>query len=421
LQCDKGLVYDPCGPTCTLSCPSVQQSPYSHCGVLSCVEGCFCPAGTVRQGDSCIVSTQCPCEWEGSMFPPGSTIAKHCQNCSCEEGTWHCEGLSCPPPPPPCLESEFSCASGRCISSQWVCDNDDDCGDGSDEICPFTCSPDQFRCASTPSGPCLNLALRCDGHPDCADLSDEEFCGPATPVPMCPPGEFQCANGRCLPASHVCDGRLDCGFADESDEQDCGEVCDEGEFLCPGGRCILYIHRCDGHDDCGDLSDERGCVCSPGEFQCPGDQCVPADRLCDGHRDCSSGTDEAVCPRKVCGSYEFTCTSRGQCVPQAWRCDGETDCMDGSDEQQCAAQCGPGQVLCLSGEQCVDYQQLCDGTPHCRDASDESINTCGSAQIPSCPGSFPCDKRTCVNMSQVCNGILDCPHGDDELVCGEFP
>lgn len=49
-----------------------------------------------------------------------------------------------------------------------------------------------------------------------------------------------------------------------------------------------------------------------------------------------------------------------------------------------------------------------------------SVCLLGSILIPPCPGSFSCDNRTCVNMSQVCNGVPDCPRGDDELVCGEF-
>ncbi|KAK3550975.1 hypothetical protein QTP70_011460 [Hemibagrus guttatus] len=364
--------------------------------------------------DSCISPSECPCEWEGSLFPPGAAVTQHCQNCSCSNSTWHCTGPACPPTAP-CLESEFQCSGGshRCIPSLWLCDNEDDCGDGSDELCPTTCAPEQFRCSG---GACLPLELRCNGHPDCADQSDEEFCAPVTAVPGCVPEEFRCVNGRCLSAAKVCDGRLDCGFADDSDERDCGVVCAEEEFRCSAGRCILYLHRCDGHDDCGDFSDERGCVCAPGEFQCPGDQCMPSERVCDGHKDCPSGIDEVICPVKDCNQYEFGCAN-GQCVPLAWRCDGETDCLDESDEQQCARACGPDQVPCQSGDQCVQHLHLCDGTPHCRDASDESVDNCGSTRIPPCPDSFSCDNRTCVNTSRVCDGIPDCPRGEDELLC----
>uniref|UniRef100_A0A3P8V8E3 SCO-spondin n=1 Tax=Cynoglossus semilaevis TaxID=244447 RepID=A0A3P8V8E3_CYNSE len=283
LQCENGLVYDPCGPACASFCPSVQSwGSQSECGILPCVEGCFCPAGTVRHGDSCVPSTECPCEWDGSMFPPGTTLTQHCQNCSCEDGTWQCKGEACPPPSPPCLESEFTCARGRCIPAQWVCDNEDDCGDGSDEVCPSTCSPDQFRCGDGPNGPCLHVALRCDGHPDCADQSDEEFCGPVTPVPLCPTGEFQCANGKCLPANRVCDGQLDCGFADGSDEQDCGRVCDEGEFLCVAG--VRYWPGQQMKVDC------EICVCERGKPQ----RCQPNPE-CSVHCGWSSWSEWGEC------------------------------------------------------------------------------------------------------------------------------
>uniref|UniRef100_A0A3B4TCW3 SCO-spondin n=1 Tax=Seriola dumerili TaxID=41447 RepID=A0A3B4TCW3_SERDU len=369
LQCENGLVYDPCGPACSLSCPSVQQSPHSQCGVLSCVEGCFCPAGTVQHGDSCIAPTECPCEWEGSMFPPRTTITQNCQNCSCQDGVWQCEGVSCPPPSPPCLETEFTCARGRCIPSQWVCDNEDDCGDGSDELCPSTCSPDQFRCTSTPSGPCLKLALRCDGHPDCADQSDEEC--------VCAPGEFQCPGDMCVPADRVCDGHRDCPSGTD-------------EAVCPSKV-----------------------TCAPDQFACRDGTCVSTTKLCDGTSDCPGGEDEnrTICytvivtpspphvtptvPTSACRSYEFSCATGGQCVPQAWRCDGETDCMDASDEQQCTTPCGPGQVQCLSGDQCVDYHHLY------------------KTVSPPPPGSrnttVPCPEYTCMDGFCIPFNMVDCP------------
>ncbi|CAF98844.1 unnamed protein product, partial [Tetraodon nigroviridis] len=243
---------------------------------------------------------------------------------SCVEGLWQCEGVPCHPPSPACLETEFTCAGGRCIPSQWVCDNEDDCGDGSDEVCLSPCAPDEFQCSSTPSGPCLKLALRCNGQPDCADHSDEEFCGPATPTPLCPPGEFQCASGRCLPASRVCDGRLDCGFADGSDER--GSM--SRQRHCPPGS---PLHRCAGEaiqkQQCFNTTCP-GCWCPEGLVMNHLQQCVlPKECVCEvaGVRYWPGQHMKVGCEICVC--------ERGK--PQ--RCQPNADC---SDWGECLGPCG---------------------------------------------------------------------------------
>ena len=46
---------------------------------------------------------------------------------------------------PTCSPDEFSCTNKRCIPQEWVCDNEDNCGDGSDENLPqcgmYRCPP----------------------------------------------------------------------------------------------------------------------------------------------------------------------------------------------------------------------------------------------------------------------------------------
>ncbi len=47
-----------------------------------------------------------------------------------------------------CRRGEFRCGNGLCVNQNYMCDHDDDCGDGSDEPhnCTFTpCTSTQFR------------------------------------------------------------------------------------------------------------------------------------------------------------------------------------------------------------------------------------------------------------------------------------
>lgn len=42
-----------------------------------------------------------------------------------------------------CTTEEFRCSNHKCIPKMWKCDNDDDCGDGSDE--PSECVNNECR------------------------------------------------------------------------------------------------------------------------------------------------------------------------------------------------------------------------------------------------------------------------------------
>ncbi|XP_054842683.1 low-density lipoprotein receptor-related protein 2-like isoform X2 [Eublepharis macularius] len=289
-----------------------------------------------------------------------------------------------------CRRIEFRCQNREgCVLRDYVCDGENDCTDGSDELnCSQFCSDQgKFMCES--GNKCIDERYRCDGLQHCPDGSDESSCW--IPTAEC---ALRCDNGsHCVPESWLCDGSPDC--LDETDEQSCvREECTELQFQCRSGQCIPYSFHCDGDYDCKDRSDEEGCIipklqrCRSDEIRCPrSGECILKEWKCDGDADCKDGSDEQLCEsgEPNCAAKQWRCSS-GECISGFWYCDGEKDCQDGSDETTCEPRkCKGYEFEC--GTSCVHYAHVCNGISDCVNGSDEG-GRC----------SVPC-QRSC---SQIC-------------------
>ncbi|XP_055374705.1 basement membrane-specific heparan sulfate proteoglycan core protein isoform X7 [Condylostylus longicornis] len=254
---------------------------------------------------------------------------------------WYTDSHFCESGSFPCVDDDqYSIA---CLFSNLTCNEPLQCSRSITDSAPL-CHCYQYKFACLNYGQCIPLKLLCDNKNDCFDGSDEKLCyseAPHTTPDDCGAEEFYCDH-NCFPYYFRCDGIFHC--MDKRDETDCqtnvtttsSPIDVPTRYPCPeltcvnNGKCYKYREKCDGTNDCDDGSDERDC-CGSDQFTCSNGICA---RQCDGRSECPDGADEEGCPYYGCQSYQWRCEN-GQCINSHSRCDGRHDCDDYSDERGC--------------------------------------------------------------------------------------
>ena len=221
--------------------------------------------------------------------------------------------------------------------------------------------------------------------------------------PTCPPSYVICNNG-CISEQLLCDGKVDCGNGE--DEQNCTHLCEAVNATPKYCQSKCY---------------PGNCTCHELYFQCSSGGCIHSSKVCDGHANCINSEDESFC-------FKLTSALRTRDTSNDFIPDKE----DSSDEEiyvnvlrsvrkVADDTCGAVlQVPCLKGHPaCYSMHQMClyDHT------EDGRLRYCGNGlhllecEYFQCSGSFKCQHSYCVPTYKVCNGVQDCPYGDDEAVC----
>ena len=197
------------------------------------------------------------------------------------------------------------------------------------------------------------------------------------------------------------------------------DVNDVSLFKCEDGSLIADVLVCNGRRDCRNSEDERqcpmcssaisdlqSCVCDMFYYQCDGGGCLHYDHMFDSFADCPGGDDEFYCIHDNKFPYFNKNLLTGSFV---------TDLCDppSGDMLMCRTK-----LQCYSSSAICHYDHSGGVMAHCEDGS--HINTGSKCHFIECRQHFKCMMSYCIPTRKICDGIVDCPVGEDEANCDRY-
>ncbi len=243
----------------------------------------------------------------------------------------------------------------------------------------------------------------------------------------CLRGQFTCLDRTCILASYICDGVSQC--PDYSDEISCNDVCFHEGLQLHASYVTFCYQKCMA----------PACKCSDFYFQCNSGGCISWRSVCDCVQDCPDNSDELSCHNSICNAdsqvknlntnHELFHCGDGNSIPVEMVNDILPDCPNQADEEiyisgnatLSGSHCQPPETMpcAYNHSTCFTMADLC--VARFRDAGMLSgcrngahLENCDQFQ---CPMHFKCPSAYCIPTHYVCNGVFDCPNGEDEMSC----